>query len=79
MNSEWILAVVPWLAVLACPAIMFWMMRGGSGRSCHGDAGAEGDAEKGQPRQGDRAEEIRALKARVEELEARARSEEWSR
>lgn len=33
MNLDWILAALPWLAVLACPLVMFWMMRGdGCGR-----------------------------------------------
>lgn len=33
MNVDAVLAALPWLAVLACPLVMFWMMRGeGRGR-----------------------------------------------
>ncbi len=35
MGFTWIYAVVPWLALLACPVFMFWMMRGGmAGGGC---------------------------------------------
>lgn len=71
MSLDWILAALPWLALLACPAMMFWMMRGGSGRSCHGDTDA--------PRDGDKKQEIRALKARLEELGSRTGVEERPR
>ncbi len=59
MNLEWILLG---LAVLACPLIMWWMMRGGYG-GAHGQGGA------------DTEEEIRALQARLTELESRAAKE----
>lgn len=68
MDLGWIFVA---LAVLACPAMMFFMMRGGSHESCHGDGAAPGE--------GDKDQEIRALKARLEELESRVSSEERSR
>lgn len=57
--------------VLACPAMMFFMMRGGSHGSSRGNAGG--------PPEDDEDREIRDLKARLEELESRAASEERSR
>lgn len=59
------------LAVLACPAMMYFMMRGGSHASSHGEGAAPGE--------GDKDQEIRALKARLEELESRVSSEGRSR
>lgn len=43
MGTEWFLALLPWLAILACPVAMFWMMRGTHGGSCakeHASAGS---------------------------------------
>lgn len=68
MSLEWILLAC---VVLACPAMMFFMMRGGSQASSHGDGAAPG--------QGDKDEEIRGLKAHLEELQSRVGSEERSR
>lgn len=68
MNFDWILAILPWLALLACPAVMFWMMRGMGSRSGQGCGGVA-------PPEDNKDQEIRALRARVEELEARARDE----
>lgn len=68
MSLEWILLAC---VVLACPAMMFFMMRGGSHGSSHGNTG-------GLP-EGDKDQEIRDLKARLEDLESRAASEERSR
>lgn len=72
MNTEMFLAIVPWLAVLACPAMMFFMMRGMPGGSCHkqpAEAKLSGISD----------EEIRRLQARVAEMEARDRLTEVSR
>lgn len=66
---ETFLTFVPWLAVLACPVLMFWMMRGMSGGGCH-KRPAEAHA-------GD--EEIRQLKARLAELEEKKSWSEGSR
>lgn len=72
MNTEIFWTIVPWLAVLACPAMMLFMMRGMPGGSCHkqpAEAKVSGGAD----------EEIRRLQARVAELEARNRLTEVSR
>jgi predicted NAD/FAD-binding protein len=72
MNTEIFWAIVPWLAVLACPAMMLFMMRGMPGGSCHkqpAEAKVSGGAD----------DEIRRLQARVAELEARNRLTEVSR
>lgn len=67
-----ILTVLPWLAILACPLMMLFMMRAMPGGSCHS---------KAQPARGtdDETEEIRRLQARVAELEARNRPTEIAR
>ena len=70
MKSETVLAVLQWLAVLACPLMMLWCMRGLSDRGCHkGSTDAEG-ASAGSERQGSSEAEIQALKARLARLEA---------
>jgi hypothetical protein len=49
MNLDWVLAALPWLAFLACPVVMFWMMRGGGcGRQ------PDADQEQGPPPRGSR-------------------------
>jgi hypothetical protein len=59
-----IFAVLPWLSVLACPLMMFWMMRGMSGANGHnGPANADAAATGVN-------EEIRQLKTRLAELES---------
>ena len=68
MSTEILLAIVPWLAVLACPLMMLVMMRMMPGGSCHKKpAGEEGN------------EEIRRLQARVAELESRTETTEVGR
>lgn len=54
--------------LLACPAMMFFVMHGGSGQSTHGGSNPSQESDKDQ--------EIRALKARLEELESRVSSEQ---
>ena len=63
VSTEIILALVPWLAILACPLMMVFMMRGMSGKTCN---------EKPAEAQGteDTNEQIRQLQARLAELEA---------
>lgn len=71
MNFEIIQAVLPWLAVLACPLLMLFCMRGMFGRKC--DKHEQGDAENpsaGSHFRGNPDAEIRALKARLAKLEA---------
>ena len=69
---ETLLLIVPWLAILACPVMMFVMMRMMPGASCHrrpADAqGSEGNQE-----------EIRQLQARIAELETRNQAAEVGR
>lgn len=71
MSWDWMPGALGFLALLACPAMMFWMMRGGSGQGCHGGAGAPPEREKDR--------EIRALRARLEKLESQVDSEERRR
>lgn len=73
MSTEIILALVPWLAILACPLMMVFMMRGMSGgKSCH---------QKPPEAQGteDTNEQIRQLQARIAELEANRETTEIAR
>lgn len=69
---ETLVLIVPWLAILACPVMMFVMMRMTPGASCHrrpADAqGSEGSRE-----------EIRQLQARIAELETRNQAAEVRR
>lgn len=66
---EMISALVPWLAVLACPLMMLIMMRAMPGGSCHRKpADAQGTESAN--------EEISRLQARVLELEANSGSRE---
>lgn len=70
MSLNWIVAMLPWLLVLACPLGMYWMMRGmrgGKGDGC-GPADKRADG-----RDDPRDAEIRALKARLAESETRDR------
>ena len=71
MSTEIILALVPWLAILACPLMMIFMMRGMSGGSCHQKQGAQGPD--------DTNDQIRQLQARIAELEANHETTEIAR
>ena len=62
--------VFQWLAVLACPLMMFWCMRGMLGRGQKHDQPGDEDATTRTPASGDPGDEIRALKARLARLEA---------
>ena len=61
---EVLLAIIPWLAVLACPLMMLVMMRLMPGGSCHRKAEVTGGEIT--------IEEIRRLQARVIELEEKS-------
>ncbi len=78
MTWEWILIALPWLAVLACPLVMLWCMRGMSGKSCDKQKQAAGT--EGSPgavaAQGSRDGEISMLKARLARLEAQQNEQE---
>lgn len=69
---ETILIVLPWLALLACPLMMLFMMRAMPGGSCPA---------KAQPARGTDGEndEIRRLQARVAELEVQNQVTEIAR
>ena len=62
-------AVLPWLFLLACPLVMFWMMRGMGGGACHKEKGAS-DRDHHGATGADSAEEIRALQERITQLES---------
>lgn len=47
MNTEVLLAVLPWLAILACPVVMIWMMRGMQCNSRGQEHASGGRAERG--------------------------------
>lgn len=73
MNFEWLLFLLPWLALLACPVLMFWMMRGMHGGSCGKETATTGDGTlataAADPRSGDVSTEITQLKQRLARLE----------
>ena len=62
--------IFQWLAVLACPLMMLWCMRGMLGRGQKHDQPGDEDATTRTPASGDPEDEIRALKARLARLEA---------
>lgn len=66
---ETLLLIVPWLAILGCPVMMFVMMRMMPGASCHRRP-ADAQGNEGAH------EEIRQLQARIAELETRNRAAE---
>ena len=73
MRIEWLLALLPWLALLACPLVMFWMMRGMRG-SCgkqhaSGGIGTQG-ASTVDGHAIDADAEMAQLRARLARLEA---------
>ena len=57
-----LLAALPWLFILACPLVMWWMMRS---MGCDKQPSAEGAGEGSRAD----AEEIRLLKQRIADLE----------
>ncbi|MGH7475698.1 MAG: DUF2933 domain-containing protein [Longimicrobiales bacterium] len=72
MSWEWMIAaVLPWLLILACPAVMWWMMRGRGGGKCH-EAGAA------EPKEGQTAGNADALAREVATLKARLAAVEGS-
>ncbi len=78
MTWEWILVALPWLALLACPLMMLWCMRGMSGGACEKQkqtAGAK-DSHIGIAAHGSRDEEIAMLRARLARLEAQQNEQE---
>lgn len=69
MTREWLLWALPYAALLACPVMMLWMMRGGGmGRSEEDrDPSAGGAEASGSP---ERDAEIAELRSRLARLEA---------
>lgn len=64
MSWEWLLGVAPFLLLLACPLIMWRMMRGmGSGEGCEPQSG------ENPPREATLEREVALLRARVADLE----------
>ena len=77
MNIEWILVVLPWLALLACPVLMFWMMRGMHGGTCGKEHAPDGsaaarapDAKSPDGRAANVNDELVQLRQRLAQLEA---------
>lgn len=74
MTTQFLLSLLPWLAILACPAFMMWMMRGATGaggkpQASGGDASRDdGDATTVRPERMN--VEIAELRKRLEQLEA---------
>lgn len=65
MSWEWLLGLAPFLLLLACPLIMWRMMRGmGSGEGCEPQSGESGPA-----REAALEREMALLRARVADLE----------
>lgn len=79
MSIDFFVALLPWLAILACPLVMVWMMRGMSGEQCHPQAksGSRPDIVKSDTGVAV-DDEIQQLRARLARLEA-ARQELHSR
>ena len=74
MTFEWLLFLLPWLALLACPVLMFWMMRGMHGGSCGKEQATTGDGTPATAATGPRSEdvstEITHLRQRLAQREA---------
>lgn len=67
MSWEWLLGLAPFLLLLACPLIMWRMMRGmGSGEGCEPQSG-----ESGLGREAALEREVALLRARVTDMEGR--------
>lgn len=75
MRWEFVLGVLPFLILLACPLHMWWMMRHMShGESCGKKSNPEGEGSKaGVAPTGDHEQEIRLLKERIARLETELR------
>lgn len=71
MGIDTFVALLPWLAILACPAMMLLMMRGMSGGGCHSSRADERNGEEPLNKGAGltASEEIQALRARLEALE----------
>lgn len=79
MSIDIFVAFLPWLAILACPVVMFWMMRGMSGGGQRHTQAKGGSQPGGVHTTGERVDqEIHHLRARLARLEA-ARHELKSR
>ncbi|MGH7557525.1 MAG: DUF2933 domain-containing protein [Gemmatimonadota bacterium] len=73
MSWEWLFVALPFLVVLACPAIMLWMMRG-MGRQ---DSSGRTDEDRSAGAGGSEASAISAATAEIARLRTRlARLEE---
>lgn len=71
MDWQWIVFLLPWLFVLACPLAMFWMMRGMSrGESC-GKKATKNQETAPAAAAPSTDTEIKLLKERLAHLEAR--------
>lgn len=69
MSINLFAAILPWLALLACPVMMFWMMR--MGGQCHTQAKDASQPDGGNTDTGAKVDdEIHQLRARLERLEA---------
>lgn len=78
MSIGILVAILPWLALLACPVVMFWMMRMSRGQ-CHTQAKEGSQPDRGNTDTGAKVDdEIHQLRARLARLEA-ARDELTSR
>jgi hypothetical protein len=65
MSWEWLLGLAPFLLLLACPLLMWGMMRGMmSGDGCKGNSGETADSADSALQR-----EVEALRARVADLE----------
>ena len=75
MDITWMYAILPWLAILACPLLMFWMMRGmGHGGGCGSHRPTTGmRTDAGAPAEDQATDEVAQLKARLARLEAQQR------
>lgn len=77
MGITWLYTVVPWLAILACPLLMMWMMHGGmsGARRDMEHTAAEGSAPAHGRADVSTEAEIEELRTRLAQLERRRERE----
>lgn len=71
MSGEWLIALLPFLLLAACPLVMIWMMRGMGGYSADGEA-------KASEADGTEIARLRERLARLEEDPSRSKGETFT-
>ena len=71
MSFEWLLFLLPWLFLLACPVLMFWMMRGMHGGSCGKEQATAGSGTPAAVARGPHPEDVNTEIAQLKQQLAR--------